>query len=101
MVVHSGYVGRGAHATLLSMDSFVRHLKCREPSPNEKPQLNGQIPVRSQLPGDLPKIAPPWALTFRLDQLSGAQIHHLTVERASVTLVVGWMGSQLAVSALI
>ena len=29
------------------------------------------------------------------------QIHHLTVERASVTLVVGWMGSQLAVSVLI
>ena len=30
-----------------------------------------------------------------------SQIHHLTVERASVTLVVGWMGSQLAVSVLI
>ena len=30
-----------------------------------------------------------------------AQIHHLTVERASATLVVGWMGSQLAVSVLI
>ena len=29
------------------------------------------------------------------------QIHHLTVKRVSVTLVVGWMGSQLAVSVLI
>ena len=29
------------------------------------------------------------------------QIHHLTVERDSVTLVVGWVGSQLAVSVLI
>ena len=29
------------------------------------------------------------------------QIHHLTVERASATLVVGWMGSQLAVGVLI
>ena len=29
------------------------------------------------------------------------QIHHVTVERASATLVVGWMGSQLAVSVLI
>ena len=28
-------------------------------------------------------------------------IHYLTVERASATLVVGWMGSQLAVSVLI
>ena len=32
---------------------------------------------------------------------ASAQIHHLTVERASVTVVVGWMGSQLAVSVLI
>ena len=30
-----------------------------------------------------------------------AHIHHLTVERASATLVVGWMGSQLADSVLI
>ena len=30
-----------------------------------------------------------------------SQIHHLTVERASATLVVGWMGSQLAVGVLI
>ena len=29
------------------------------------------------------------------------QIHHLTVKRASVTLVVGWVGSQLEASVLI
>ena len=35
-------------------------------------------------------------MTMRL-----VNIHHLTVERASATLVVGWMGSQLADSVLI
>ena len=44
-----------------------------------------------------------WVVESALDVKGGriTQIHHLTVERASVTLVVGWMGSQLAVSVLI